>query len=82
MPARLNNPAHWHLRAQEARLLAAQLEDPEAQTSILRMAHEYDRLAVRAAQRLQDQAANRAHQLADSPHSVDDARPSDRLLPQ
>ena len=30
MPLLLNNPAHWHLRAQEARLLALHLKDPEA----------------------------------------------------
>lgn len=54
MPASLNNPAHWHLRAQEARLLAAQLEDPEAKAAVLKVADDYDRLAVRAAKRLQE----------------------------
>jgi len=53
MPALLNNPAHWHLRAQEARLLASQLEDPEAKAATLKIADEYDRLAVRAAKRLE-----------------------------
>jgi hypothetical protein len=48
----LNNPAHWHLRAQEARLLASQLEEPEAKAATLKIAEEYDRLAVRAAERL------------------------------
>jgi hypothetical protein len=52
MPTLLNNPAHWHLRAQETRLLASQLEDPEAKATILKMADEYDRLAIRAAKRL------------------------------
>jgi hypothetical protein len=52
MPILLNNPAHWHLRAQEARLLAAQLEDVEAKAATLRIADEYDRLAVRAQQRM------------------------------
>jgi hypothetical protein len=52
MPLLLNNPAHWHLRAQEARLLASQLEDPEAKAATLKIADEYDRLAVRAAERL------------------------------
>ena len=54
MSAFLNNPAHWHLRAQESRLLAAQLEDPEAKAAILKMADDYERLAVRAAKRLQE----------------------------
>jgi hypothetical protein len=52
VPVLLNNPAHWHLRAQEARLLASQLEDPEAKAATLKIADEYDRLALRAAERL------------------------------
>jgi hypothetical protein len=45
----LNNPAHWHLRAQEARLLALHLkDDPEANAAVLKIADEYDDLAVRA----------------------------------
>ena len=47
----LNNPAHWHLRAQEARLLALHLRDPEANAAVLKIADEYDHLAVRAARR-------------------------------
>ncbi len=54
MPILLNNPAHWHLRAQEARLLAAQLEDPEAKAATLKIAEEYERLAVRAAKRIDE----------------------------
>jgi hypothetical protein len=49
----LNNPAHWHLRAQEARLLAAQLEDPETKAAT----HEYERLALPAAKRMEDMAS-------------------------
>jgi hypothetical protein len=54
MPILLNNPTHWHLRAQEARLLASQLEDSEARAATLKIAHEYDRLAVRAAKRMEE----------------------------
>jgi hypothetical protein len=55
MPLLLNNPTHWNLRAQEARLVAQQLEDPEAKTAILlKIADEYDRLAVRAAARMNE----------------------------
>jgi hypothetical protein len=57
MPALLNNPAHWQLRADETRLLADHLIDPEARATILKMADEYDRLAVRALARMQDQNA-------------------------
>jgi hypothetical protein len=52
MPLLLNNPIHWNLRAQETRLVAQQLEDPEAKAVILKIADEYDRLAVRAAARM------------------------------
>jgi hypothetical protein len=54
MPALLNNPAHWQLRAEETRLLAAQLIDPEAKATILKIAEEYDRLALRALTRMQE----------------------------
>jgi hypothetical protein len=40
------------LRAQEARLLAQHLEDPEAKTAMFKIANEYDRLAVRSAERM------------------------------
>jgi hypothetical protein len=55
VPVLLNKPAHWHLRAQEAHLLASHLEDPEAKAATLKIAAEYERLALRAAQRLKEQ---------------------------
>jgi hypothetical protein len=57
MPDLLNNPAHWHSRAQEAQLLASQLEDPVAKAATLKIAQEYERLATRAAKREQDEEA-------------------------
>ena len=48
MPELLTDPAHWHLRAQEARRRAQKLEDPEAKAVQLTMANKYDRLASRA----------------------------------
>ena len=51
MPSLLNNPAHF--RAEETRLLAAQLLDPESKATILKIAVEYDRLARRALTRMQ-----------------------------
>lgn len=48
MPTLLNNPAHWQLRADETRLFAEHLIDPEARVTILKIAEEYDRLAHRA----------------------------------
>lgn len=48
VPELLTNPAHWHLRAREARRLAQQLDDPEARAAKLEMADKYERLAARA----------------------------------
>jgi hypothetical protein len=59
MPRLLNNPAHWHLRSQEAQLLASQLEAPVARAATLKIAAEYERLAARAAQRELDEAAQK-----------------------
>jgi hypothetical protein len=53
----LNNPAHWQLRAEETRLLAAQEADREARATILRIAEEYDRLARRALTRMKEETA-------------------------
>jgi hypothetical protein len=57
MPGLLNNPTHWQLRAEETRLLASQLVDPEAKATILKIADEYDRLARRALARMQEASA-------------------------
>jgi hypothetical protein len=51
MSSLLNDPAHWRLRAQEAQLLASQLDDPVAKAATLKIAQEYERLAARAANR-------------------------------
>jgi hypothetical protein len=50
MPELLTDPAHWRLRAQEARRLANKLEDPEAKAAKHQMADKYERLAARAAE--------------------------------
>ena len=44
----LADPAHWHLRAQEARRRAQQLDDPEAKALQNKMADKYEELAARA----------------------------------
>src|SRR5947209_4931147 len=53
----LTNPAHWRLRAEEARLLAGELDDLVARASTLAIADEYERLARRASKRDQDESA-------------------------
>jgi hypothetical protein len=55
----LNNPAHWRLRAQEARLLAEELDDLMARASTLAIAEEYERLAERASNRGADESLAR-----------------------
>ena len=55
MTSLLNNPAHWQLRAEETRLLAGQLLDPESKATILKIAEEYERLARRALTRMQEE---------------------------
>ena len=44
----LADPAHWRLRAQEARQRAKQLDDPEAKALRNKMADQYEDLAARA----------------------------------
>ena len=46
MPPLLIHSDYWRRQAQEARLTARRLEDPEAKTDMLAKADEYDRLAA------------------------------------
>ena len=46
MPSHLSHSSYWRLQAQEARLTAQRLEDPEAKAAMLKKADEYDRLAA------------------------------------
>jgi hypothetical protein len=48
-----NDPEHWRRRAEESRVLAEQMNDETSKHMMLRIADDYDRLAVRAAMRLQ-----------------------------
>ena len=43
-----NDPAHWRRRAQEARRIADQLDDPVAQKTMRDIALSYERLATLA----------------------------------
>jgi len=49
----INDPEHWRKRADEARALAEQMKDPQSKEAMLRIAHDYERLAERAAGRAQ-----------------------------
>jgi len=53
LPGRLmNDAAHWRARAEEARVHAEQICDPEARRMMLEIAAGYERIAERAEQRL------------------------------
>ena len=49
---------HWRGRAEEARLIAEQMDDGDSHDSMLRIAAEYEKLADRA-ERARTAAANR-----------------------
>src|SRR5258707_434940 len=42
---------HWRQRAKEARAVADSMNDPQSKEAMLRIAHDYERLAERAEQR-------------------------------
>ena len=44
----INEPQHWRARAEEARILANQMNDSESKDAMLRIAEDYERLAKRA----------------------------------
>jgi hypothetical protein len=45
-PELLSHSDYWRLQAQESRLAAQRLEDPEARADLLAKADEYDRFAA------------------------------------
>jgi hypothetical protein len=47
----LDDPNHWHGRADAARLVAEQYSDPVARDMMLQIAQDYERLAEHARQR-------------------------------
>jgi hypothetical protein len=48
----LHDAKHWRDRAQEARAQAEQMSDPQAKSDMLGIADGYERLAMRAEERL------------------------------
>ena len=51
MPIAFGSPEHWRQRAEEARVQAEQIDDPEAKRTMLKNADDYERLAQRAQER-------------------------------
>ena len=50
-----NNPKYWHQRAEEARAMAKQMSGELGKKMMLRLADDYDGLAVKAAVRSIDE---------------------------
>jgi len=48
-PPHFNNPEHWHQRAEEVRVLAEQMNTERTRKLMLKIADDYDDLAVNAA---------------------------------
>jgi len=52
VPHSFNDPKHWRERAEEARVHAEQISDPESKRMMLKIAEDYEKLAKRAEERL------------------------------
>jgi hypothetical protein len=53
----INDPEYWRKRAEEARALATQMNDPMSKEMMLGIAKDYERLAERAAERAKGKRA-------------------------
>jgi hypothetical protein len=52
MPLLHNDPEHWRERAAEAGAVAERMSDAEGKKAMIEIAEKYDRLALRALERL------------------------------
>ena len=47
-PSFINDPEHWRECAKKAHDLAERMDDPELKAAMLRVAYDYENLAIRA----------------------------------
>jgi hypothetical protein len=57
MSALIDDPVHWLARAEEARVIAEDMKDPESRRIMLGIADDYEKLAQRAQERLRRRGA-------------------------
>ena len=55
---KIGDPQYWRRRAGEARTVAHELTDPETKRKMIKIAKDYETLAIRAAQRLRQHSSN------------------------
>jgi hypothetical protein len=49
-----DDPQHWRLRAEEARVCAELISDPESKRAMLEIADQYEQIAHRAEERIRE----------------------------
>src|SRR5262245_2270365 len=59
---RINDPKHWRARAEEARTVADEMNDPDSRRKMFRIAEDYEELATRAERRLKQQKQQQQQQ--------------------
>jgi hypothetical protein len=60
MTSAVDDPHYWYARAEESRVLAEQMVDPEARRIMFGIAKSYDLIAQRTGERLRGEAVSAA----------------------